>query len=106
MQHETETIEGRAAICSLAIERRLVLAARYNGAEIELHPHQLVERNGVAYLRAVNPAKSLRSDEISALGFFHLGGLGELALRPRTFDPLPPASLEAVRDTDVVLATL
>lgn len=106
MQHEVDTPEGKAAICALAIERRLVLTARYNGVEVELHPHQLVERNGTTYLRAVNPAKSRRVDEDPALGFFHLGGIGDLALKPAVFEPLPAEATAPARDDDTVLATL
>lgn len=106
MQHDTNTSEGKAALCGLAIECRVALGARYNGAEVELHPHQVVERNGAMYLRAVNPAKGRRVDEDPALGLFHLDGLSDIALRQKTFDPLPVEAIAAARSTDVVRVSI
>ncbi len=96
----------KIALCTLAIERRAAVKARYNSAEIELHPHQLVERNGTPYLRAANPAKARRVDEVPSLGFFHLGGLSDLTLCGHSFEPLSGESTAPARDTDTVLAKL
>lgn len=106
MQQEPDETSFKVALCTLAIERRAAVRATYNGAEIELHPHQLVERNGTPYLRATNPAKARRSDEDPALGFFHLGGLQDLTLCGHGFEPLDPAYTGPARESDTVLATL
>lgn len=98
--------DAKISLCTLAIERRAAVKARYNSADIELHPHQLVLRNGTPYLRATNPAKVRRVDEDPALGFFHLGGLSDLTLCGHSFEPLPGPSTAPARDTDTVLASL
>ncbi|MCT2559792.1 hypothetical protein N0B51_12470 [Tsuneonella sp. YG55] len=106
MHNPADDTVTRIALCTLAIERRAAIKARYNGAEVELHPHQLVDRNGTPYLRAANPAKARRIDEAPALGFFHLGGLSDLTLCGHSFEPLSAESTAPARETDTVLATL
>jgi len=106
MHHSSDETGYKIAICTLAIEKRAAVRATYNGAEIELHPHQVVERNGAPYLRATNPAKARRHDEDPALGFFHLGGLSDLTLCGHSFEPLADAQTAPARPTDTVLATI
>lgn len=106
MHNQPADAEIKIALCTLAIERRAAVKASYNGEVIELHPHQLVERNGLPYLRAINPAKARRVDEAPSLGFFHLGGLTELTLCGHSFDPIDPALTAPARETDTVLASL
>lgn len=98
--------DPKVALCALAIDRRAAIRACYNGKAVELHPHQIIDRKGLAYLRAVNPAKARRSDEAPALGLFHLGGLSDLTLCGHGFEPLDRALVAPVRGTDTVLASL
>ena len=99
MQHNVE-------VCRVAIGALASLSAEYNGSTIELHPHQLVERNGATYLRAINPAKTRRADEPPSLGMFHLAGLANLRLTGEPFEPMPVGDLAAARPEDRVIATV
>ncbi len=103
---QTPSTDPVIALCTLAIERRAAVRVRYNGGIIELHPHQLVERNGATYLRAVNPAKARRSDEELSLGLFHLAGLSDLTLCGHGFEPLEGSMIEPARSTDRTVATV
>lgn len=106
MQQDAATAESKIAILTLAIEQRVVIGARYNAEGVELWPHQLIERNGATYVRAVNPAKSRLRDEPATLGLFHLGGLSDLALKPAQFEPLPSEATTPARTGDEVVATI
>lgn len=106
MHNQSDLTETKIALCTLAIERRAAVKALYNGETVELHPHQLVERNGLPYLRATNPAKARRVDEEPSLGFFHLGGLSDLTLCGHSFEPLDAAFTAPARETDAVIASL
>ena len=106
MQQEALPSDPTVGVCAIAIRARAVLKATYNGAEMTLHPHQLVERNEAIYLRAVNPAKNRREDEDAALGFYHLAGMGDVVLEGRQFEPLAADRLAPARETDRVIETV
>lgn len=106
MQQDGPTLEDKVAILSLAIGQRVVVGARYNDKTIELWPHQLIERHGATYLRAVNPAKSRLRDDPATLGLFHLSGLSDLALKQAQFEPLPPDAIAPAREGDAVVTTI
>ena len=106
MQQGTIRNDEIVGVCTVAIRARAVLKATYNGAEMTLHPHQLVERNDATYLRAVNPAKNRREDEEAALGFYHLAGMSEVVLEGRQFEPLAEERLAPARETDRVIESV
>lgn len=106
MQQSSPEANDNAAIFAVAIGARAVIEATYNGVTVELHPHQLVERHDVLYLRAVNPRKSRGADDVAALGLFHLAGLKDAKILGRSFQPLLPDSIAPARSTDRVIETI
>lgn len=106
MQQSSTAANDSKAVCAVAIAARAVVEATYNGTAVELHPHQLIERNDAVYLRAVNPAKSVRNGESASLGLFNLAGLSDLKIVGRAFEPLPSGSLEMARPSDKVIETI
>lgn len=86
MQHDLSS--GLNAIAN-AIQAKRVIVATYNGARIELCPHELFVRDQSMYLRALNPNKRRRHDEEPALGKFNIAGMSEVTVSRRLFTPLP-----------------
>jgi len=82
-----------------AIQAKQMIAATYNGAKIELCPHELFVRRQSVYLRALNPNKSRRHDEEANLGNFNITGMSEVVSSNRSFSPLPSFS-EIASGTD------
>jgi len=99
MQHAPTQNPNAMEIIAFAIQTRKMIAATYNGAKIELCPHELFVRRQSVYLRALNPNKSRRNDEIPTLGNFNLTGMSDVAPSSRRFSPLPSYS-EVVSGTD------
>lgn len=89
-----------------AIATRRLVMADYNGRTIALAPHQLFERHGDLFIGAYNPAKSRRSDEEPALGYFKLKGLSNIALSPDSFEPLDGAAQALPRADDKLIFAL
>ncbi|MBS0481565.1 MAG: hypothetical protein JSR96_05315 [Proteobacteria bacterium] len=103
MQHsETDTVTDQRKFLE-AIARRLVVRAEYNGAAMQLAPHQMFERHGELFIGALNMDKTWRSDEEPRLGFFKLKGLSNIGVTESEFDPLPPPDPALPRETDTMV---
>ncbi|AZI34934.1 WYL domain-containing protein [Caenibius tardaugens] len=83
-----------------AIARKRLIHADYNGATMQLAPHQLFMRHGELFVSAFNPAKNWRSEEDWRLGNFKLAGLSNVALTEDPFDPLPTFDGSVPREGD------
>lgn len=86
-----------------AISRKLKVEAQYNGATIQLSPHQMFERHGDLFVSALNMGKVWRSDEEPRLGQFKLAGLSDAKLLDETFEPLPDFKPVVPRAGDVMI---
>jgi|TARA_B100000378_G_C18024416_1_gene405310 hypothetical protein len=86
MQHDPSNALN---VIANAIQATRVIVATYNGAKIELCPHEIFVRDQALYLRAFNPDKSRRHDEEPALGKFNIAGMTEVTLSKHLFIPLP-----------------
>ena len=95
MQHKPINESTTLKIIAQAIQTKQMIAATYNGAKIELCPHELYVRHQSVYLRALNPNKSRRHDEEAALGNFNITGMSEVTPSGRPFSPLPTFSAAA-----------
>lgn len=92
MQHATANDSTAMEIIARAIHAKQMITARYNGARIELCPHELFVRRQAVYLRALNPNKSRRHDEVATLGDFNITGMSDVTPSSRPFNPLPSFS--------------
>ena len=86
-----------------AIATKRMVAADYNGARLTLAPRLMFERHGDLFVSALNPAKSIRSDEDPRLGHFKLGGLSAVELLEQEFDPLPGYEAEPPKADDTLV---
>lgn len=103
MQHDSASSvpTERTIIEAIALKRMIV--ANYNGAQMQLAPHQLFTRHGDLFVSALNIGKNWRSLEERRLGFFKLEGLSGVAISDDSFDPLPDfdGTLPGESDTPV-----
>lgn len=89
MQHSQPAEASTLEIIGRAIQATRMISATYNGAKIELCPHELFMRHQSVYLKAYNPNKSRKHDEEATLGKFSVAGLSHVIPSSRQFSPLP-----------------
>ena len=77
--------EAAAEIFREAIARRRCVQATYNKRAMVLAPHQLFERHGDLYLRAVTVEIDAQKPREARLGTFTLSGLREVAITRKLF---------------------
>lgn len=102
MQHEVSDTARKIELAMEAIVTKSKLEVTYNGATLELCPHQLFVRHDSVYLRAFNPNKSRRVDEEPSLGSYKIDGLSGLNVTKVAFDPIA-ANDDSLRDSDRLL---
>ncbi|MWV28206.1 WYL domain-containing protein [Aurantiacibacter rhizosphaerae] len=106
MQHETTLEKTTLATIAEAIQLKRVIMVTYNGERLQLNPHQLFARHHSVYLRAFNPAKSLRHDEDPTLGNFNIAGMSDIDVTTDAFEPLASFDAEVVKAGDNALVSV
>lgn len=94
-----------AALLSQAVNSKVQVRVRYNGAEMVLDPYQIFERHGALYLSAFNPHKNRPNEKSKELGHFRIAGLKEIQLAD-PFTPLPELDRKMSRDEDRLLLAI
>jgi len=102
MQHESGQ-PGLLRVLSEAIMGRRMVTAHYNGAALNLAPHQVFLRHGALYLAAFNPDKTWRGPDDYRLGHFNFAGLSEVAFIDTSFEPIAAYDGSAPGEHDAVL---
>lgn len=95
MQHSPSEDATAIEIIGRAIQAKQMISATYNGAKVELCPHELFVRHQSVYLKALNPNKNRKHDEDATLGKFSIAGLSHVTPSSRRFSPLPSFSTVA-----------
>lgn len=94
-----------AALLSQAVNSKVQVRVRYNGAQMVLDPYQIFERHGALYLSAFNPHKNRPNEKPKGLGHFRIAGLREIELAD-SFTPLPELDRKMQRDEDKLLLAI
>ena len=81
--------EAAAEIFREAIARKRCVQAVYNKRRMILAPHQLFERHGDLFVRAVTVEIDAQKPREAKLGTFKLSGLRELAITRKLFRAQP-----------------
>ena len=76
-----------AALFGEGIARKLCVSAVYNKRALILAPHQLVERHGDLYVRAVTVEIDGQKPREAKIGTYKLTGLREVAATRKLFRP-------------------
>lgn len=105
MQHENGQ-PGLLRVLSEAILGKRMVRVRYNGAALNLAPHQVFLRHGALYLGAFNPDKNWRGPEDYRLGNFNFAGLSAVELSETSFDAIPAYDGTPPNDGDQVLVSI
>ena len=76
-----------AALVGEGIARKLCVSAVYNRRALILAPHQLVERHGELYVRAVTVAIDGQKPREAKIGTYKLSGLRDVQATRKLFRP-------------------
>lgn len=106
MQHSQIEEATALEIIGRAIQAKQMISATYNGAKIELCPHELFVRHQSVYLKALNPNKSRKHDEEATLGKFSIVGLSHVTPTSRRFSPLPSFRTAAGEDEQSIVSVI
>ena len=82
-----ENAEAFAAVFREAIARKRCVAATYNKRRVILAPHQMFERHGDLFARAVTVEIDGQKPKEAKLGTFKLAGLRDVEITRKLFRP-------------------